>query len=363
MIDFRYILPRGVEILQEQFRHISCILNRKKKVIDAFILEPAPAKNELELTTASLVREKRQKLPAVWLYEIQNAKVKELFVTKWGIVQSRISCQGPIYPKKREMLKNVSIKTQSESVDTAIWVLDKWSTGYFHWLTEALCRLLVISKHHPTYPILVPFFLAKSSPLVALMEAFGLEVKCYDENETLVVKRLFSVDFLAPSGRFNPHIICELRDKFRELYASSETNENAEVDRIYISREFAEKRKANNQTEMNALVEEWGIRKLKCEEMSFDEQIKAMSKCELLVGEHGAGLSNMLFAPSGCKVFEIRNKYAITDNFYYNLAVALGLDYYLIEAEGSSSHPHNSDFDVDIEALRDSFHSAFGVRS
>ena len=327
------------------------------------LLNRAPAANEASLTTASLVREKKQQLPEVWLYEVSNARVKELFVTKCGIVLSRISCQGPIYPRKREMLKDVSSRTHPEALEAAIWVLDKWSTGYFHWLTEALCRLLVISKHHANIPVLVPYKLAESTAIIALIEAFGLEAKLYDENETLLVKRLYSIDFLAPSGSFNPEIICELRDKFREIYPTPEIQKNSGNDRIYISRASAEKRKTTNQTALNTLMKEWGIRTLSCETMSFDEQVEAMQACALLVGEHGAGLSNMLFAPRGCKIFEIRNKYAITDNFYYNLAVALGLDYYLIEAEGSASHPHNSDFGVDIEGLRIVLRSVLGAGS
>ena len=41
------------------------------------------------------------------------------------------------------------------------------------------------------------------------------------------------------------------------------------------------------------------------EKYSFEDQIKIMKNCEMLVGIHGAGFTNMLFMDKGSKVIDI----------------------------------------------------------
>ena len=41
------------------------------------------------------------------------------------------------------------------------------------------------------------------------------------------------------------------------------------------------------------------------EELTFDEQVATFARARVIAGPHGAGLSNVAFAPAGCLVFEI----------------------------------------------------------
>ena len=71
---------------------------------------------------------------------------------------------------------------------------------------------------------------------------------------------------------------------------------------------------------------------------SFAKQIKMFSEAEMIVGAHGAGLTNLLFAPEGCRVLELFPGMGGTPA-YFCLANALNHDYNLIMAEGPSPPP------------------------
>lgn len=75
--------------------------------------------------------------------------------------------------------------------------------------------------------------------------------------------------------------------------------------RIYISRRLAAQRRASNEAEVVALLSGRGFEDVALEELSFEAQVALFAECEAVVGAHGAGLSNVVFSPPGCKVVEI----------------------------------------------------------
>ena len=88
---------------------------------------------------------------------------------------------------------------------------------------------------------------------------------------------------------------------------------------------------------------------------SFAKQIKMFSEAEMVVGAHGAGLTNLLFAPEGCRVLELFPGMG-GSLAYFCLANALNHDYDLIMAEGPSpfpgeQEPNNLSFTVSLEQV------------
>ena len=88
---------------------------------------------------------------------------------------------------------------------------------------------------------------------------------------------------------------------------------------------------------------------------SFAKQIKMFSEAEMIVGAHGAGLTNLLFAPEGCRVLELFPGMGGTPA-YFCLANALNHDYDLIMAEGPSPlpgerEPNDLSFTVPLEQV------------
>lgn len=69
-------------------------------------------------------------------------------------------------------------------------------------------------------------------------------------------------------------------------------------------------------------------------ELTPAEQIKQFSGARVLVGQHGAGLANMLWMPKGSSVVEIKPPLGKDEDFIFkNLAVVLGHNYISVSQE------------------------------
>ncbi len=77
-----------------------------------------------------------------------------------------------------------------------------------------------------------------------------------------------------------------------------------------------------------------------------------MSETKILVGFHGAGLTNMLFMQPGGKVLEIRPDGTPVNNCFFTQANALNHHYYYVLSNPIDGDTHLSDFTVDTEKLK-----------
>jgi capsular polysaccharide biosynthesis protein len=74
---------------------------------------------------------------------------------------------------------------------------------------------------------------------------------------------------------------------------------------IYISRSSYPSRRMANEAELVTALTELGFSVVRPEELTVERQIRLFSNARLVIGEVGAALANLLFAPAACKVIEI----------------------------------------------------------
>ena len=127
----------------------------------------------------------------------------------------------------------------------------------------------------------------------------------------------------SPTGNYNEESINELRNNFLKSISESEKDQ-----KIYISRNKASKRRLLNEYKLSSILDSFGIKTIYAEELSFEDQIKIFSKTSLLIGVHGAGLTNMLFMSPNTIVLEFRFENDTNNNCYFSLASALNINYY-----------------------------------
>lgn len=98
----------------------------------------------------------------------------------------------------------------------------------------------------------------------------------------------------------------------------------------------AEWRSLPNTSDVAAALEPLGnVTLLDTAAMSPTEQVRALAGTDLLVAQHGAGLSNMVWMPPGSAVLEIKPPLMPTINeIFANLASARGLDHVTVEQAG-----------------------------
>jgi hypothetical protein len=101
--------------------------------------------------------------------------------------------------------------------------------------------------------------------------------------------------------KWKPEIIYEIMN-LKEKYIKN----SCVPIQIYIER-LSDKRYIKNSTDVYILLKQiWpNIKKVNLENMELKSQIELFSKANLVVGQHGAGLTNIMWCPKGSKIFEI----------------------------------------------------------
>ncbi|MEI9919954.1 MAG: glycosyltransferase family 61 protein [Bacteroidota bacterium] len=242
-------------------------------------------------------------------------------------------------------------KTRRISGNT-LWVVDEWSGNYYHWLVESLTKILSVRRPFSEFTILVPSSFSKSGFHESSMKLLNLRYEYFDDiSEIAYCSKLYLPLNVAITSTANPPYIRKLRDLFIATVTATSAPE-----RIYISRRLAAKRKISNEAAVIEILERHRFRIVDCEKLSFVEQRDMASNANVLIGLHGAGLTNMLFMGEGKLLFELRRENE--ENFCFeNLADALHLKYRFLECKNMGDDPHNSDFYVNLERLEEALKS------
>lgn len=118
---------------------------------------------------------------------------------------------------------------------------------------------------------------------------------------------------------------------------------HAEKTEVYGS--GSELRSIPNLSDLAIALESFGtVKFIDAATLSPAEQVQEFMHTDILIAQHGAGLSNILWMPSGATVIEIQPPLAPTiDHIFSNLAAALKLKYSVLHQE----HEHSS-IDVNV---------------
>ena len=218
--------------------------------------------------------------------------------------------------------------------DMAVSLVGPWDTGYYHWFTEYLPRLKGIDKYN-TKTGTTPQILIPSNPPDWLTDS--LELMGYNNYRELPAGSVRVNSLVVPSlvrgypsNDTNEGFINSTRghrwvaSKVKDYNSFSLNGKN----KLYISRNKAADRKLVNENEVMGLLEERGFNRIYLEDLPLKEQIKMMANAEIIIGPHGAGLTNMIFGKDMI-IIELFGKYV--NACYYTMAQAMGHEYACIQ--------------------------------
>ena len=237
-----------------------------------------------------------------------------------------------------------------KAIQAAVWnqvwpMVNRLQTNYFHWLIEWCGRLELIERyrectgHDPQLliPEEGPRFIRESLQLLG----FGADrwIEWPAESHPVFVS-----DLLLPSFRGNavaPSAAAMQWLRGRFLAAAGARDEAAE-EIVYLSRPTGWRSVVNDQE-----VADWfrseGYEVIVPHELSLREQILKFSRCRLIVSLHGAGLTNLIFAPHA-GILELTGGYG--DGLYFWMAGRLKAPYASLDCQ-----PMGDDVRVDLPAL------------
>ncbi|MBU5614500.1 glycosyltransferase family 61 protein [Geomonas azotofigens] len=223
---------------------------------------------------------------------------------------------------------------------------------YYHWLLEVLPNVLFAVAQFPDVRIVLP----ENPPryvLDGLATALGPEGgrNVIFSSTPVRVERLVVPQYHTQPEFTPPQVLELLRSavKAKVVPRRAGNLERRTGSKIYISRRKS-RRRLGGEAELERILREMGFTVLHCEELSFADQVRVFHDAEIVVGSHGAGLSNLVWSEPPCRVVEIFPKNYILDCFAW-LSFSGGFDYRYVICDTGHKIDQGA-MDAVIEAVR-----------
>ena len=236
------------------------------------------------------------------------------------------------------------------------------STGgdtYFHWITDVLPRL-GLARRGGYDPASFDWVLVNglTHPFQEeTLEHIGISKnRCLSFNKTELAYEM--EEALLPSLPGVPGVVPPETVEF--LQSTFPTKKIGAGRKLFIGRGGAEHRALIQEGKIAAMLRERGFESVKCEKLSVQEQANIFGSAEVVVGAHGAALTNLVFCRPGTPVVELFSP-AYVNPCYRDLCVAAGLrhaavigngkDWGLSERHDQPSVPITASWELVEEAL------------
>jgi capsular polysaccharide biosynthesis protein len=304
-------------------------------------------------------RAKSPDLPAVWL-----RTYTEMYFNEAGDIFGENGVLEESFPSidafnDRDVAKfgrrhKRAFENPSDFTGPFLWITDRHSHFYYHWLCDALPRLAAFCRYSSaaTSRLMLPRRVVEQHFVRESLE-YWPEFRLAEPPQaggSGRVDQLHIVTRTNVTPQVNAGLINDVVHRFR-------ASQTAGADllpgrRIYVSRKQARVRRVLNESEIEPVLARHGFEIMVMESMPLDKQISLMAQTSVLAGPHGGGLTNMIFLPPGTPVIELRREIG-PPACYRNLAVAVGHPWHVLvcKPEDESSHPHAGDIIVDPHRL------------
>ena len=304
-------------------------VQRQPLFVGQHIVRPWPS-NIREQDRAFFAKNREYELPPSWLLKLWEVSLYWDGTAFHGVQlypETLVLPDQPTHNWRGLLHMQLRLRRQRLSASQQYLLIhDAWSGSYYHWMVDALPRLLAIREQIAGAVLLLPEYYQHDYQYQTIAALGVGEVERLHPNIRYVVPRLLTPSRLARIASYNPAVMRELR---LILLAKFPLLPHADLgDRIYISRTRAPRRKVLNEVEVTDYLRKQSFAIVQLEDYGFAEQVSIMARARYLVSIHGAGLTNMLFMAPGSKVLELQMQDDGTNHYYYTLAADMGIDYY-----------------------------------
>lgn len=207
-----------------------------------------------------------------------------------------------------------------EHVDAHVYCLAGLSSwkSYFHWLIDALPRTrhVNLARFDLIYSPLGKTYHTETLDRLGIAPERRLEATA----QSHFACRELTASSPLPLCHIDRDDLAYLRDLFAAPAGKPER-------RLYISRADAWRRRITNEEELLATIEPLGFERVTVDGLTIAEQATLASQAEIILTGHGAALTNLIFAPPGCKVIELFASNYMFD-YFEHLAALCGLEYH-----------------------------------
>lgn len=239
---------------------------------------------------------------------------------------------------------------ETRRIDLAVPLINRWATNYSHWTEECLTQIQALRHYESETGERPTLLLPPDSPafIRESLRQFGYDEGDYRE---LGADRVHVDRMVLPSiRRFwsgtsedyvrDPYALRWVR---QQLFDAMDAGYDS-PSKLLISREQdATERRITNWDAVEAALAEQGFETVVLTELDFMAQKRLFRDADVIVGTHGAGLTELLYAEDAA-VVELFGSYVVPP--YYEMAQAVGHRYGCLLCD-----PRGDDLFVDVTEL------------
>lgn len=221
------------------------------------------------------------------------------------------------------LFKRVWSRKPAIVLDSAVNMLWYGWTNYYHFLIDIIPAINYLNS------------VSLKTKKAVLVPDLALELGFVQEFFTKFPALFHNIDFVyVPKNTLVQanELFLVKASRFDTRYLNPYTHKtNTATKNIFLYRNIASNRAIINIRELSLVLEKYHFILVDTALLSLNEQISLFSDAKIVVGIHGAGLANLLFAPKGVSVVEIFHSSSVLPSHYKQLSVSLGHNYsYLV---------------------------------
>ncbi|AMW28495.1 MULTISPECIES: glycosyltransferase family 61 protein [Arthrospira] len=295
---------------------------------------PTPETAEMNFwLDAQYLQQPEYRLPDIYSVTLENV----IYSPRNNLLLSNFPCQiiadslpTPYIPKNPTVLADIYLR-KTAKISGICTVFVSYYQDFYHQIIDNIPRLYLLQNEEyaklesiqiicprltPFYEFVLPKIIPENARIIMV-----------EEHKNYRLEKLIFTSFLT---KFNSGF---LPKEYLSFFAQKVYPERPrkKQNRIFISRQKAANGKRNilNEEELFEILRKFGFQKYFLEEMTIREQMDLFYDAEIVVGAHGAGLTNIIYSDK-INVIEIfGTKFIWAPNFYF-LAKSMNHNYYYL---------------------------------
>jgi capsular polysaccharide biosynthesis protein len=246
-------------------------------------------------------------LPEVFISCLKNARIYSkdfLILSDSNHIFYDSIWSNQNYLENNGILNKIMLPSPKSRSETACVLGTLGADNYYHWMLDIMPRISLLKQYEElkSIPLIVPKQLKAFQKESLKMAGISSEKIVEFDGDFCQIEKLYYLSSLGHSGNPSPYDVSSLRTLFLGKCLHHQTSSS---EYLYITRRDANYRRILEEYKIVDYLKSIGFEIVCLSELSFAKQIEKFSRAKIIIAPHGAGLTNMVFAPKNTQIIEL----------------------------------------------------------